>query len=76
MSDDRQKSGAFAQHRRERGFSRLRESRRLGAIGKQGKSWSVAEASNDAFSGFFYSLVGRRCARGYPLNMSSRDNYA
>ncbi len=43
----------FAQHRRDRGLSRLRESRRLGAIGQQGKSWSGAEATNDAFFGVF-----------------------
>lgn len=57
MSNDRPKSDVFAQRRQDRGLSRLRESRRLGTIGQQGKSWSVAEASNDAFSGFFYSLV-------------------
>lgn len=39
--------------RRDRSLLRLRESRRLGAIGRQGKSWSVAEASNDAFSWVF-----------------------
>ena len=59
MSDDRQKSDVFAQRRQDRGLSRLRESRSLGAIGQQGKSWSVVEASKDGFSGFFYSLV--RC---------------
>ncbi len=53
MSDDHPKSDVFAQHRRDRGLSRLRESRRLGAIGQQGKSWSVAEASKDAFVGVF-----------------------
>jgi len=37
-SDDRLN---FVQHRLDRGLSRLRESRRLGAIGQQGKSWSV-----------------------------------
>ena len=53
MSDDRPKSDVFAQHRRDHGLSRLRESRRLGAIGQQEKSWSVAEASKDAFFGVF-----------------------
>jgi len=53
MSDDRQKSGAFAQHRQDRGLSRLRESRRFGAIGQQGKSWSIAEASKEALFGVF-----------------------
>ena len=54
MSDDRPKSDVFvAPHRRDRGLSRLRESRRLGAIGQQEKSWSVAEASKDAFFGVF-----------------------
>jgi len=46
------------------GLSRLRESRSLGAIGQQGKSWSVTEASKDGFSGFFYSLVRRGTAEG------------
>jgi len=53
MSNDRPRSDVFAQHRRNRGLSRLRESRKLGAIGQQGKSWSVAEASKDAFFGVF-----------------------
>ncbi len=53
MSYDRPKSDVFAQHRRDRGLSRLRESRRLGAIGQQEKSWSVAEASKDAFPEVF-----------------------
>jgi len=53
MSDDRPNSDVFAQHRRDRGLSRPKESRRLGAIGQQGKSWSVAEASKDAFFGVF-----------------------
>jgi len=34
MSDDRPKSDVFSQRRRERGLSRLRGSRRLGAIGQ------------------------------------------
>jgi len=53
MSNDRLKSDVFAPHRRDRGLSRLRESRRLSAIGQQGKSWSVAEVSKDAFFGIF-----------------------
>jgi len=43
----------------DRGLSRLIESHRLGAIGQQGKSWSVAEVSKDGFSGFFYSSLGK-----------------
>ena len=53
MSNDHPKSDVFAQDWRDRGLSRLRESRRLGAIGQQGKLWAVAEASKDAFFGVF-----------------------
>jgi len=49
MSNDHPKSDVFAQYRRDRGLSRLRESRRLGAIGQQENSWPVAEVSKDAF---------------------------
>jgi hypothetical protein len=53
MSNDHPKSDVFAQDWRDRGLSRLRESRRLGAIGQQGQLWAVAEASKDAFFGVF-----------------------
>lgn len=57
MSNDRPKSDVLAQRRRDRGLSRLSESRRLGTIGQQETRGLLLRSRTMRFSEFFYSLV-------------------